>query len=68
LTITDGASRYLIRCEALSAETFELARPHFERAFREFGLPTRIWRSVCDKGARWAVGAERLVDPTGHRP
>jgi putative transposase len=42
LTITDGASRYLICCEALTAERTELARPHFERAFAEFGLPARI--------------------------
>jgi putative transposase len=54
LTITDGASRYLIRCEGLSGETVELARPHFERAFREFGLPTRI-RS--DNGAPFATKA-----------
>jgi putative transposase len=52
LTITDGASRYLIRCEALTRETTELARPHFERAFAEFGVPARI-RS--DNGAPFAT-------------
>jgi putative transposase len=54
LTITDGATRYLIRCEALPRETGELARPHFERAFREFGVPDRI-RS--DNGAPFASKA-----------
>lgn len=52
LTITDGASRYLIRCEGLSGERTELARPHFERAFAEFGIPARI-RS--DNGAPFAT-------------
>jgi transposase InsO family protein len=42
LTITDGATRYLLTCEALRTETHVLARPHFERAFIEFGLPGRI--------------------------
>lgn len=42
LTITDAASRYLITCEGLLAEKVELARPHFERAFLEFGLPDRM--------------------------
>ena len=52
LTITDGASRYLIRCEGLVAERTELVRPHFERAFVEFGVPGRI-RS--DNGAPFAT-------------
>ncbi len=42
LTITDAASRYLVKCEGLTGETCALARPHFERAFVEFGLPARI--------------------------
>ncbi len=54
LTMTDGASRYLITCEALAAEREVLARPHFERAFIEFGLPVRI-RS--DNGAPFASKA-----------
>jgi putative transposase len=52
LTITDGASRYLIRCEGLTGETMGLARPHFESAFAEFGLPARI-RS--DNGSPFAT-------------
>jgi putative transposase len=54
LTLTDAASRYLLKCEGLRRPTEELARPHFERAFREFGLPARI-RS--DNGAPFASKA-----------
>jgi transposase InsO family protein len=54
LTITDGASRYLIRCEALVGEKTQLVWPHFERAFAEFGVPARI-RS--DNGAPFATKA-----------
>jgi transposase InsO family protein len=54
LTITDGASRFLIKCEGLTHPDEESARPHFERAFREFGLPKRI-RS--DNGSPFASKA-----------
>jgi putative transposase len=52
LTILDAASRYALRIEVLSSTREELAWPHFERAFREFGLPARI-RS--DNGAPFAT-------------
>lgn len=42
LTITDAASRYLIKCEALTEPKHETTQRHFELAFREFGLPARI--------------------------
>jgi len=43
LTITDGFSRFLLRCQALSGKTgFEYVRPLFEATFREYGLPQRI--------------------------
>ena len=42
LTITDDVSRYLLKCEGLARPDFASARVHFERAFREFGLPQRI--------------------------
>jgi putative transposase len=42
LTITDFASRYLITCEALATTKEAYAFAVFERAFREFGLPTAI--------------------------
>jgi putative transposase len=54
LTMSDGASRYLIKCEALTEPRDGPVREHFERAFREFGLPTRI-RS--DNGPPFATKA-----------
>ncbi len=54
LTISDAASRYLIKCEALTEPKDEPVRVHFERAFREFGLPDRI-RS--DNGPPFATKA-----------
>jgi transposase InsO family protein len=44
LTITDAASRYLLRCQALARGETGTARvqPLFEATFREFGLPDRI--------------------------
>lgn len=54
LTVSDGASRYLIKCEGLTEPRDGAVREHFERAFREFGLPTRI-RS--DNGPPFATKA-----------
>lgn len=51
LTITDGFSRYLVGLFATSSVREEEARPCFERAFREHGLPETI-RS--DNGAPFA--------------
>ena len=42
LTVTDFASRYLLRCEALSTTRQKYAFTVFERTFREFGLPKGI--------------------------
>ena len=42
LTVTDAASRYLIKCEGLTEPRYEPVRQQFERAFNEFGLPDRI--------------------------
>jgi transposase InsO family protein len=42
LTITDGFSRYLLALHASSGTRHEEARPVFERAFREHGLPAVI--------------------------
>lgn len=42
LTVTDQCSRYLIKCEALEKPNFEAAWPHLERAFHEFGMPSRL--------------------------
>jgi putative transposase len=54
LTITDGASRYLLRCQAFERTGLENARRIFEATFREYGLPERI-RS--DNGAPFASTA-----------
>jgi putative transposase len=42
LTITDFASRYLLTCEALSTTQERFAFTAFDRAFKEFGLPSAI--------------------------
>jgi putative transposase len=42
LTVTDFASRYLIRCEALSTTQEQFAFTVFERVFKDFGLPRAI--------------------------
>lgn len=42
LTLTDAASRYLLRCQALTRPDEQSSQPVFEAAFREFGLPEAI--------------------------
>lgn len=42
LTLTDGASRYILRCIAVARGDLEHVKPVFESAFREFGLPRVI--------------------------
>jgi transposase InsO family protein len=42
LTLRDGFSRYVLRCEALTAHTGPVTRPCLARAFAEYGLPDRI--------------------------
>jgi len=51
LTLNDEASRYLLKCEGLAQPRHELVMPHYELAFREFGLPDAM-RS--DNGAPFA--------------
>jgi transposase InsO family protein len=52
LTISDQATRFLIRCQALSGQTGAwLVQPIFEAAFRQYGLPRRI---RTDNGAPFA--------------
>ncbi len=58
LTLTDAASRYLLRCQALARNDVEHVWPVLDAAFREFGLPLRL-RS--DNGPPFAsVGAGGL--------
>lgn len=58
LTITDNASRYLLKCVHLPKHSTEYVWPVFEEAFREYGLPLRV-RS--DNGPPFATrGVGRL--------
>lgn len=58
LTLRDGFSRFVLRCDALAGPTYAATRPRFERAFAEYGLPERI-RS--DNGGPFAsTGLARL--------
>src|SRR5436190_19963604 len=42
LTVTDGFSRFLLGCQALSSTRVTEAKPVFTRLFKEFGLLQRI--------------------------
>jgi transposase InsO family protein len=42
LTISDGHSRFLLRCQALDGMHLARVRPVMEAAFREHGMPERI--------------------------
>lgn len=42
LTIADQASRYLLRCQALTSTRTAETKPVMERLFREIGLPSAI--------------------------
>jgi hypothetical protein len=42
LTLRDAFSRYVLRCDALTAHTLAVTRPRLEQAFAEYGLPDRI--------------------------
>jgi putative transposase len=58
LTLRDGFSRYVLRCDALTTKRGDVTAAQFERAFAEYGLPDRI-RS--DNGAPFAgIGLTRL--------
>ena len=41
-TLTDGYSRYLLRCQGKSNESGEGVRRELEQAFMEFGMPERL--------------------------
>lgn len=62
VTISDGFSRYLLRCHALPRPLFAQTRKVFESAFREFGLPEAI---RTDNGAPFSTlapgGLSRLA-------
>lgn len=54
LTVTDGCTRYILRCHGLPSTSYKGAKPVFRGAFREFGLP-KIIRS--DNGVPFATTA-----------
>jgi putative transposase len=51
LTLSDGASRFFLCCEAMSRPTYAQTRPRCEQALREYGLPRAI---RTDNGAPFA--------------
>jgi putative transposase len=53
LTITDYRSRYLLACDGLSSTRSDFAFTVFERAFKDFGLPSAI---RTDNGVPFASG------------
>src|SRR5262249_53389444 len=42
LTLSDQVTRYLLKCEGVDTPDEPHVRPHFDLAFREYGLPLRI--------------------------
>lgn len=58
LTLRDGWSRFVLRCDALVSRSYADTRRRFERAFAEYGVPERL-RS--DNGGPFAsTGLARL--------
>ncbi|MGH7944159.1 MAG: integrase catalytic domain-containing protein [Opitutaceae bacterium] len=70
LTVTDGYSRYLLGCQAMSSTAVAEAQPVFARLFGVFGLPERIRTenggALCHHHARPSVLAVGLVGAAGH--
>lgn len=58
LTVADSFSRYIIGCRALSATTFELTWPAFERLFREYGLPDAM---LSDNGTPFSSNSVKRL-------
>jgi len=62
LTISDSASRYLLRCQAVDKADTERVRAIFEAAFREFGMPQAVRSDNGPPFASCAVaGLSRLA-------
>ena len=72
LTLRDGFSRYVLRCDALRRPSVrDVVRDRFERAFAEYGLPDRIRSdnggAVCrDRASTRLTRLVGLVDAPGH--
>jgi transposase InsO family protein len=56
LTISDEFSRYLLKCEGLARPKGPPVREHYERCFREFGLPLGMRTDNGTPFASTAVG------------
>jgi transposase InsO family protein len=61
LTVTDGATRFLLACDAYIQPTSAELRTTFERLFREYGLPTTIRTDNGSPFATTAVGGVSRV-------
>lgn len=60
LTITDGFSRFLIKCVHVNSKSCGYTWPIFAEAFKEYGLPNRI---RTDNGVPFgSVGVGRLTE------
>ena len=72
LTLRDGFSRYVLRCDALLSRSYALTRRGFERSFAEFGLPLRIRSDnggpVCGPRPGALVAPQCVVDAAGDHP
>lgn len=55
LNVLDDYSRFCICCEPLLGESFELVKPVFVKAFKEYGLPFSL---LCDNGSPWGGAKE----------
>lgn len=56
LTLSDGASRFFLCCDALSRPTYAQTRPRCEHAFREYGLPCAMRTDNGEPFASRALG------------
>jgi hypothetical protein len=56
LTLTEGVSRYLLKCEGLAQPREAPVRTQLELAFREFGLPLRMRSDNGPPFATMSVG------------
>ena len=56
--MADSFSRYIIGCQALSANSLDLTWPVFERLFREYGLPEAI---LSDNGTPFSSNSVKRL-------
>ncbi len=69
LTISDTATRYLLRCQAVAKTDTPRVQAVFAAAFREYGLPQAMRSdnaAVCLLRCCGPVAAGHLVDQAGH--